>query len=535
MTFKEQRFEQLVNAVQARHDEIRDLIEWRRRKDVEEEAIAVYFELDKDLPLFIEQMRTFDQQETEFQCQRKGEKLKNLYPERFPLHLRPAEVERQERIRRQEADKREREQQRINSVAVAKAKFKADVQASIHPITSTKRTTNAAGSQKASEEYKRSDNQTACSTGAGSSRQQEHKTTLIDDEKRRQFLEQVRSHAEASRSNSQTASTTGVGSSRQQELKATLSDEEKCSQVLVQDQVHSHSGTSHASDQIASSAAAAPSEQQGDGAIPSAEGYGHLQSQGQSSAVTIHINNQSSPFAGVGLSTESHSQDQVQIMPARAIKTTTAVIPSVTPETATASGTTTPPALTEADPSVTAETAAAAQKAYKMEFDGPVPAASKDSFTAELAGYQPRMGICHGVHYPKGAVLVNTRPGLAKLCLGGSSVVPQSQATNIGQGLNGHQTTGSGEYSPTGTSSHRTSSRGSTPPSSFHSSPPKSPIMYPLNAPGMHATNTQNEESDNTALFRQLEAYTYRSVKSTNLFAKQKSSRRDDPFITSVL
>ena len=64
--------------------------------------------------------------------------------------------------------------------------------------------------------------------------------------------------------------------------------------------------------------------------------------------------------------------------------------------------------------------------------------------------------------------------------------------------------------------------------------------MYALNdAPATRGTdstrNDQHEETENVALFRQLEASGYGSVKSTNLFAKQKASRRDDPFLTSVL
>ena len=539
MTLKEQRFEQLVNAVQARHDELSDLVEWRRRKDVEEEAICVYFKLGQDLHLFIEQMRTFDQQEMEYQCQRKKTKLRCLYPKMFPKEPRSWVLKRQERTKTQEAGERKREQQKINSVAVAK--FKADVRASIDPIASTKCTTNAAGSQKASEEYRvrqlepknpRSDNQAAYSTRAGSSRQQEHKATLSVEEKRRQFGNQVRSRAEASRNNSQIASSAAAAPSRQHGLKATLSDGEKRRQA--QDHVRAHSGTSHDSNQIASSAAAPPSKQPGHEAIPSAEGYGHLQSQEQSSLVAIHINNQNPSFTGVGLSTKTRSHDQGRVMPARLRPSpsppTITAIQSMTLETAAAGVATTPSPITEAISSVTLETAAAAQRAYKMEFNGPVPAASEDSFTAELAGYQPRMGICYNVHYPKGAVLVNTGPSLAKVCLGRPSVVTQTLATDIGQGLYENQATGSG------TSSHDTSSQGSTPPSSLHSSPPKTPIMYPLNdAPTLQEPKTQHEEPDNVALFRQLEASTYGSLKSTNLFAKQKSSRRDDPFITSVL
>ena len=543
MTLKEQRFEQFVNAVQARHDELSDLVEWRRRKDVEEEAITVYFELGQDLQLFIEKMKTFDQQEMEYQCQRRGAKLKCLYPERYPKQLRAWELRRQERIRTQDADERKREQEKINSVAVAK--FNADVRASIDPIASAKCTANTAGSQKASEEYNskqskpkypRGDNQAAHSTKAGSSRQQEHKATLSDEEKRRQFVNQARSGAEASRNNSQAASTPGASSSKQQEPNATLGDGEKRRQV--QDQVRAHSGTSHDRNHIASSAAVAPSKQPGHEAMPRAEGYGHLQSQEQSSPVAIHINNQSPSFTGVGLSTESHSHDQGRVMPARARPSpsppTTMAIQSAIPETAAAGVTTTPSPVTEAISSVTLETAAAAQRAYRLEFNGPVPAAPEDSFTAELAGYQPRMGICHNVHYPKGAVLVNTGPGLPKMYLGRPFVATRTPATDVGQGVYGHQATGSG------TSSHDTSSQGSTPPSSLHSSPPKTPIMHALNdAPAMLGTdltrNGQHEETENVALFRQLEASTYGRVTSANLFAKQKASRRDDPLITSVL
>lgn len=518
MTLKEQRFEQLVNAVQARHDELSDLVEWRRRKDVEEEAITVYFELGEDLQLFIEKMKTFDQQEMEHQCQRRGAKLRCLYPERYPKQLRAWELRRQEKIWTQDADERKREQEKINSVAVAK--LKANVQASIDPIASAKCTANAAGSQKASEEYNskqskpkypRGDNQAAHSTKAGSSRQQEHKATLSDEEKRRQFVNQGRSCAEASPNNSQAASTPGASSSKQQEPNATLGDGEKRRQV--QDQVRAHSGTSHDRNQIASSAAAAPSKQPGHEVMPRAEG-------------------------GVGLSTESHSHDQGRVMPARARPSpsppTTMAIQSVIPEMAAAGVTTTPSTITEAMSSVTLETAAAAQRAYRREFDGPVPAATEDSFAAELAGYQPRMGICHNVHYPKGAVLVNTGPGLPKMYLGRPSVATQTLATDFGQGVHGHQATGSG------TSSHDTSSQGSTPPSSLHSSPPKTPIMHALNdAPAMRGTdltgNDQHEETENVALFRQLEASSYGRVKSANLFAKQKASRRDDAFLTSVL
>ena len=64
--------------------------------------------------------------------------------------------------------------------------------------------------------------------------------------------------------------------------------------------------------------------------------------------------------------------------------------------------------------------------------------------------------------------------------------------------------------------------------------------MHALNdAPAMLGTdltrNGQHEETENVALFRQLEASTYGRVTSANLFAKQKASRRDDPLITSVL
>ena len=78
MTLQEQQFEKFVNDMQAKHDEVSQVEEWRRRKDLEEAAILFYHELNEDLEQFGQRMRTPDQREMDFHCQRRNRKAEYL-------------------------------------------------------------------------------------------------------------------------------------------------------------------------------------------------------------------------------------------------------------------------------------------------------------------------------------------------------------------------------------------------------------------------------------------------------------------------
>lgn len=147
MTLKEQRFEEFVDDIQARHDELSEIREWRRLKNHEEKAICLYHEVGEDLDTFSMRMRTHDQQEMEYHCQRKKQK---------DIDLDPIEASRKSNVRAQEyiqqyigareAEKRARDQERIRNNAVAE--FKAGVQASSDPVTNAKIITNTTGHSK---------------------------------------------------------------------------------------------------------------------------------------------------------------------------------------------------------------------------------------------------------------------------------------------------------------------------------------------------------------------------------------------------
>lgn len=80
MTLKEQQFENFVNEWQAEVDEANDLSEWRRLKNHEEEAIALWYDVVGDLPEYTTRMRTLDQEDMEYQCQRQKQIKTNLDP-----------------------------------------------------------------------------------------------------------------------------------------------------------------------------------------------------------------------------------------------------------------------------------------------------------------------------------------------------------------------------------------------------------------------------------------------------------------------
>ena len=201
MTTKERRFEQFVNYMQARQDELSEFKEWRRLKDVEEEAISLYHEVGKNMEQFARQMRTRDQMEMEYQCQRKRQKAEDLNPQKalmFPMEM---DLNRQDNIRAQQVEDRAREQERIKGEAVAS--FKAGIQASGGPVANTKIITDAAGSQRASRQFALTraapedhlnTSKPVSSTEAGSSRQheQQQQQTLSAEEIPRQSQEETR-------------------------------------------------------------------------------------------------------------------------------------------------------------------------------------------------------------------------------------------------------------------------------------------------------------------------------------------------------
>lgn len=180
MTTKERRFEQFVNDMQARQDELSEFKEWRRLKDVEEEAISLYHEVGKNMEQFARQMRTRDQMEMEYQCQRKRQKAEDLNPQKALMFLMEMDSNRQDNIRAQQVEDRAREQEKIKGEAVAS--FKAGIQASGGSVANTKIITDAAGSQRASQQFALTraapedhlnTSKPVSSTEAGSSRQQE--------------------------------------------------------------------------------------------------------------------------------------------------------------------------------------------------------------------------------------------------------------------------------------------------------------------------------------------------------------------------
>lgn len=411
LTFKEQQFEQFVNDMQARHDELSVLREWRRLKDIEEEAISLYHELGKNLDEYKRQMRTRDQMEMEYQCQRKRQKSENLNPQTV---LWKSQKRLHEYLGAKEAGERAKDQERIRSNAVAD--FKARVQASSDSVADANITTNAAGSQQASQQS-----------------------------------ELIRSKPEKGGNTSQSVSPTGAGSSRQQEQKTKLSEEELCRQF----------------------------------------------------------------------------RDKVQLLQATTstTPTVTATVRPIPPEAADSAQRT---QAKEPD----AALPAASEDPFEAELAA-LPAASEDRFKAVLAGYQPRMGIVHGTHYPKGAVLVKSAFGLTKLHLGCRSVANQSRARDIVQVREPSDRSSSSPSSP------QTSSEGSTPPTTAPPSPPTTPIVSLLNAHGTRAVNLtnndQNEEIDNSKRLLELEWANHGNVRSTTRWDRLRPALKTDPFLNSFL
>lgn len=255
MTLKEQRFEKFVNDMQARQDLISEFKEWRRLKDLEEEAIVLYHELGQDQEEFKSQMMTRDQMDMEFQLQRKRKKAENLDPEMARSFLFMMFLDRQQNLRAEQAEQRERDEKerraREESIKCKKkADFHAGVQASSVLMVKTDIIANAAGLQQRSQQTEltrakpEKDNNSSrpvtptgirltrdapkehinisrpvSDTKASSSKQQEQESKPSPEEIRRQFKAEVDVKSVISQANTSVDS----GSSRQQEQESKLS------------------------------------------------------------------------------------------------------------------------------------------------------------------------------------------------------------------------------------------------------------------------------------------------------------------------
>ncbi|CAD6589463.1 MAG: hypothetical protein ASARMPREDX12_003844 [Alectoria sarmentosa] len=491
MTLKEQWFEQFVNEMQARHDELSDLREWRRRKDVEEAAIAHYHDLGGNILLADTRLRMkkFDQEDMEIQCERKKRKADNLNPQRAWEKM---ELDRQQAIKAREAEERARDEERIRIQFVED--FKAIVPASSHPLANTRIVTNAVGAQQARQQSELTPleldgccipNKRIPSAGEGSSRHEEQNQKFTEAELCHQFQDQARIRSEDHCNPGQAMSSVEAEPSREQEPKQKLSGDEIRRQF--RDQARSRAEEQRRSSQAILSVEAGPSEEQ---------------------------------EQKTKLSPEEVCRqflDRVQSPPATEA-TTVRSVPS-------------------------APAAPARGKPVK-ELDVTAPVARGDSFTAKIAGYQS-MGIIQGVHLPRGSVLVKEGPGLGTLYPKYPSATRQSLASGSGRPfdtLQLHTITGSNEQTSTGTSSRQTWSQGSTPLSSSHSSPPKTP---PESSPNAHAKQAEtrtnddddrNDGSDNSKRLLELERKNHPRAKSTRLWEKlMNPAVRTDPLLNAII
>lgn len=123
MTIKEWQFEKLSNEKQAEHDVFSDVREWKRLKELEEQAILLFHEVGEDLEEFSRQMQTRDQMEMEFQCQRKKQKAEDLNRKKSEAAV---EELKQNRLKT-EAGEKARDQERIRNdfAANVRASFQA--------------------------------------------------------------------------------------------------------------------------------------------------------------------------------------------------------------------------------------------------------------------------------------------------------------------------------------------------------------------------------------------------------------------------
>ena len=244
LTPKEQRFEEFVNGIQARHDKISELVEWRRRKDLEEEAILLYYELGEDMKEFSRQMKTRDQQEMEFQCQRRHKKAKDLDPRHSKECLRAMELEGQRRLRVEEVEERAREQLRVEDAA--RAEFRIDMEASINPTANTELVTNEHTRDMRSHSYDQWNRRTAikpCLLLKQTRQGSRYKEQIC-----RKFLDQV---PLANNNNNQIESLTGsASSSTQQQAQTKMTRKSTDEEPEIRDQPPKNEDHSNSSSSI---------------------------------------------------------------------------------------------------------------------------------------------------------------------------------------------------------------------------------------------------------------------------------------------
>lgn len=226
LTAKEQQFEVFVSKEQALEDEYREREEWRRLRNLEEAAAGLCYELGENMEEFSKQMKTRDQMEMEFQCQRKSQKALDLNPEvsREKQFQRYAEWSFQ-RYAEWLAGESTRDAERIKSRA--REEFKARVQQASQQYN--------VGQSKPEEHGDAG--QPVSSTGVDSARQREPKPKVTADELRRELRDQGVLLSENRDSTDQPVSSTGAYLSMQQERETELNTKEKCRQF--RDQIRS--------------------------------------------------------------------------------------------------------------------------------------------------------------------------------------------------------------------------------------------------------------------------------------------------------
>ena len=185
MTAQERRFEDFVNERQALHDISNERKEWTRCRDVEEEAIVIFHEVGCDLSEFLTKMLTYDQEELEFQCQRRKEKewkLRQGVLVREQLRMQAAAMEQAAAVAAATA----------STGAAAREDFKATV---MRGLIANREFVPA--SQQVRRQEPPASNQAVPSAEPGPSSQQVQRTARSDEDVRGQFNSAVKSQRRA--------------------------------------------------------------------------------------------------------------------------------------------------------------------------------------------------------------------------------------------------------------------------------------------------------------------------------------------------
>lgn len=224
LTAKEQAFEDFVNEEQGLMDDRVEYLEWYSLREYEEAVLDVYYQFGQDMEKFSVEMRRWDQQQMEAQCQRKNDKARNLkiYEAHRAVVMKAVKAQEEAKAKR--------------------AALKATVEASSSPLVKTRTFTNTAGSQKGSQqcnlgktkpEEHRSLGQSASSARACPARQPEHKTKSSG----RDLLQQLRAQGalpENRKITGQPSSSSEAPPSTQQEQEPKPSKEELRRQFQAQ-------------------------------------------------------------------------------------------------------------------------------------------------------------------------------------------------------------------------------------------------------------------------------------------------------------